>query len=49
MCIRDRDQRSELFGARILEMTKNRFGGAGHRFYLDLKARGFKVVAKISA
>ena len=45
----EEDQRSELFGARILEMTKNRFGGAGHRFYLDLKARGFKVVAKISA
>jgi len=40
---------SELYGMRILETTKNRFGGAGHRFYLDLKRSGFRTVAKLSA
>ena len=35
--------------SRVLAMTKNRFGGAGHRFYLDLKKGGFRVVAKLSA
>lgn len=45
----EEDIRSELHGCRILTMTKNRFGGAGHRYYLDLKGHGFKVVAKVSA
>lgn len=45
----EEDAKSELYGCRVLEMTKNRFGGAGHRFYLDLKKGGFRVVAKLSA
>ena len=45
----EEDSRSELYGCRVLTMTKNRFGGAGHRFYLDLKKTGFRVVAKLSA
>ena len=45
----EEDARSELYGCRVLTMTKNRFGGAGHRFYLDLKKTGFRVVAKLSA
>jgi DNA repair protein RadA/Sms len=45
----EEDVRSELHGCRILTMTKNRFGGAGHRFYLDLKGTGFRTVAKVSA
>jgi len=45
----EEDPRSELHGCRILTMTKNRFGGAGHRFYLDLKGTGFRTVAKLSA
>ena len=45
----EEDTRSELYGCRVLTMTKNRFGGAGHRFYLDLKKTGFRVVAKLSA
>ena len=45
----EEDTRSELYGCRVLTTTKNRFGGAGHRFYLDLKKTGFRVVAKLSA
>lgn len=45
----EEDPRSELHGCRVLTMTKNRFGGAGHRYYLDLKGTGFRVVAKLSA
>ena len=45
----EEDAKSELYGCRVLTMTKNRFGGAGHRFYLDLKKSGFRVVAKLSA
>jgi DNA repair protein RadA/Sms len=43
------DPRSDLHGCRVLTMTKNRFGGAGHRYFLDLKGSGFRVVAKLSA
>jgi DNA repair protein RadA/Sms len=45
----EEDAKSELYGCRVLEMVKNRFGGAGHRFYMDLKKGGFRVVAKLSA
>jgi DNA repair protein RadA/Sms len=41
------DQKSELFGCRLLEMTKSRFGGAGVQQYLELKNNGFKVVATV--
>ena len=45
----EEDAKSELYGCRVLTMTKNRFGGAGHRYYLDLKKSGFRVVAKLSS
>ena len=44
----EEDQKSELYGCRVLEMSKNRFGSSGSRFFLDLKGGGFKLVAKIS-
>ncbi|MBT6143716.1 AAA family ATPase [bacterium] len=34
-------------GLRVLETIKNRFGGAGWTFFLDLKNRGFSEVARI--
>ncbi len=40
---------SELYNCRVLETTKNRFGGAGHKYFLDLKRSGFNTVAKVSA
>jgi DNA repair protein RadA/Sms len=39
----------EFKGLRILETVKNRFGGAGWTFFLDLKASGFKEIARIGA
>ena len=44
----EEDQKSELYGCRVLEMSKNRFGSSGGKFFLDLKGGGFKLVAKIS-
>jgi len=37
----------ELKGLRVLETVKNRFGGAGWTFFLDLKAKGFSEVARV--
>ena len=34
-------------GLRVLETIKNRFGGAGWTFFLDLKKEGFKEVARV--
>ena len=34
-------------GLRVLETVKNRFGGAGWTFFLDLKNDGFSEVARI--
>ena len=34
-------------GLRVLETIKNRFGGAGWTFYMDLKAKGFEEIARI--
>ncbi len=34
-------------GLRVLETVKNRFGGAGWSFFLELKNRGFSEVARI--
>ena len=45
----EQDARSELYGCRVLETSKNRFGGAGHKFFLELKRTGFKTLAKVSA
>ena len=33
---------------RVLTTEKNRFGGAGHIFYLNLRASGFQEVARVS-
>ena len=38
----------DLVGCRILTTEKNRFGGAGHIFYLTLRDRGFTEVARVS-
>ena len=38
----------DLFGCRVLTTEKNRFGGAGHIFYLNLRATGFQEVARVS-
>jgi len=37
----------DFIGFRILQTVKNRFGGAGWTFYLDLKKAGFKEVARV--
>ncbi len=34
-------------GLRVLETIKNRFGGAGWTFFLDLKGNGFKEIARV--
>ncbi len=34
-------------GLRVLETVKNRFGGAGWTFFLDLKKDGFNEVARV--
>jgi len=39
----------DLRGCRVLQMVKNRFGGAGGTFFLDLKRQGFREVARVSA
>ena len=36
-------------GYRVLETIKNRFGGAGWTFFMDLSARGFVEVARVGA
>jgi predicted ATP-dependent serine protease len=38
----------DLFGCRVLTTEKNRFGGAGHIFYLSLRENGFQEVARVS-
>ena len=39
----------DLHGCRVLQTTKNRFGGCGHTFFLSLNKYGFKEVARVSA
>ena len=39
----------DLRGCRVLQMVKNRFGGSGGAFFLELGKRGFKEVARVSA
>ena len=39
----------DFMGMRVLETQKNRFGGCGHVFFLDLKSNGFSEVARVSA
>ena len=38
----------DLMGCRILQTEKNRFGGAGHIFFLSLREYGFDEVSRIS-
>jgi len=39
----------DFMGMRVLETQKNRFGGCGHVFFLDLTRTGFSEVARVSA
>ena len=39
----------DFMGMRVLETQKNRFGGCGHVFFLDLNRTGFSEVARVSA
>ena len=39
----------DFMGMRVLETQKNRFGGCGHVFFLDLTQRGFSEIARVSA
>ena len=47
LTVEERDP--DLRGCRVLQMVKNRFGGAGGTFFLELGKRGFKEVARVSA
>ena len=47
LTVEERDP--DLRGCRVLQMQKNRFGGAGGTFFLELSKRGFKEVARVSA
>lgn len=47
LSVEERDP--DLRGCRVLQMVKNRFGGAGGTFFLELNKRGFKEVARVSA
>ena len=47
LSVEERDP--DLRGCRVLKMIKNRFGGAGGTFFLELSKRGFKEVARVSA
>ena len=38
----------DLMGCRVLQVEKNRFGGAGHIFFLALRQRGFMEVSRVS-
>ena len=38
----------DLMGCRVLQTEKNRFGGAGHIFFLALQEKGFQEVSRIS-
>ena len=45
----DVERRDEdLMGCRVLQVEKNRFGGAGHIFFLSLQEKGFTEVSRIS-
>ena len=47
LSVESRDK--DLEGCRVLQTTKNRFGGCGHTFFLHLDDRGFTEVARVSA
>ena len=47
LSVEEKDE--DLRGCRVLQTVKNRFGGCGHTFYLQLEGKGFSEVARISA
>lgn len=46
LSIEQKDQ--ELLGCRVLQVEKNRFGGAGHIMFLSLRDKGFDEVARVT-
>lgn len=44
--VEQKDQ--DLLGCRVLQTEKNRFGGAGHIFFLALRESGFMEVSRVS-
>tara|TARA_Y100000034_G_scaffold50135_1_gene61862 strand:- start:5081 stop:5830 length:750 start_codon:yes stop_codon:yes gene_type:complete len=38
----------DLLGCRVLSVEKNRFGGAGHIFFLSLQQKGFTEISRLS-
>jgi DNA repair protein RadA/Sms len=38
----------DLIGCRVLQVEKNRFGGAGHIMFLSLRDKGFDEVARVT-
>jgi DNA repair protein RadA/Sms len=41
----DLNKKSETFGLRVLQMSKNRFGGGGYQYFLGLEKGGFTIAA----
>jgi DNA repair protein RadA/Sms len=39
---------ADLLGCRVLQVEKNRFGGAGHIMFLSLRDKGFDEVARVT-
>lgn len=46
LSIEQKDQ--DLMGCRVLQVEKNRFGGAGHIMFLSLREKGFDEVARVT-
>lgn len=46
LSIEEKDQ--DLMGCRVLQVEKNRFGGAGHIMFLSLRDKGFDEVARVT-
>jgi DNA repair protein RadA/Sms len=46
LSIETKDQ--DLLGCRVLQVEKNRFGGAGHIMFLSLRDKGFDEVARVT-
>jgi DNA repair protein RadA/Sms len=46
LSIEQKDQ--DLLGCRVLQVEKNRFGGAGHIMFLSLRDKGFDEVARVT-
>ena len=46
LAVEKKDQ--DFLGCRVLQTEKNRFGGCGHVFFLELHDRGFTEIARVS-